>query len=119
MPVYRLLADLNGLLAGSYFGGLALLRPDQPPQRTATVIALEAAETLSVTVAPFHRLCSTHPRVEHLLTMLLARRSRGSVSGCLVNSPHWPAPPRRILSHRGQAVLIAPETPVHTPKGKP
>ncbi|MBA3233564.1 MAG: Crp/Fnr family transcriptional regulator [Propionibacteriales bacterium] len=65
---------LNLLSPGSYFGELALLRQDVPHQRTATVIALEAAETLSLSAGSFHRLCDTHPRVEHLLTTLLALR---------------------------------------------
>jgi CRP-like cAMP-binding protein len=38
------------------------------------VLALEPAETLSLSAAAFRQLCETHPRVEHLLTTLLARR---------------------------------------------
>lgn len=65
---------LNVLSPGSFFGELALLR--RPPRhlRTATVIALEASETLSLSATAFHRLCDEHPRVEHLLTTLLAQR---------------------------------------------
>jgi CRP/FNR family cyclic AMP-dependent transcriptional regulator len=67
-------ATLNLLSPGSYFGELALLRQEVPPRRSATVVALEAAETLSLTAADFHKLCDRHPRVEHLLATLLARR---------------------------------------------
>ncbi|MEJ7708076.1 MAG: Crp/Fnr family transcriptional regulator [Nocardioidaceae bacterium] len=65
---------LNVLSPGSFFGELALMRQGAPHQRTATVIALEATETLSVSASSFHRLCDTHPRVEQLLATLLAKR---------------------------------------------
>jgi len=65
---------LNLLSPGSFFGELALLHEDVPRQRTATVVALEVAETLSLSAGSFHRLCETHPRMEQLLTTLLARR---------------------------------------------
>lgn len=65
---------LNLLSPGSFFGELALLRHQVTSSRTATVVALETAETLSLSAASFHRLCDTHPRVEQLLMRLLARR---------------------------------------------
>lgn len=67
-------ATLNLLSPGSFFGELALLRQEVTSLRTATVVALEAAETLSLSAGSFHRLCETHPRVEQMLMTLLARR---------------------------------------------
>jgi len=65
---------LNLLVPGDYFGELALLHAEPTSHRTATVLALEPAETLSLSASTFHQLCNTYPRVEHLLTTLLARR---------------------------------------------
>ena len=65
-------AMINVLTPGDYFGELALLRPDN--HRTATIAALEPAETLAVTSAAFQRLCETRPAVERTLTTLLGNR---------------------------------------------
>lgn len=65
-------AMINVLKPGDYFGELALLSPDG--HRTATIAALEAAETLVVTASAFNRLCQTHPAVERTLTTLLGHR---------------------------------------------
>jgi CRP/FNR family cyclic AMP-dependent transcriptional regulator len=65
---------LNLLSPGSFFGELSLLHTEAPSKRTATVVALEAAATHSLPAASFRRLCDTYPRVEQLLTVLLARR---------------------------------------------
>lgn len=65
-------ATLSILAPGEYFGELALLRDDS--RRSATVVALEPAETLSLAASAFHRLCSAHPQVERALTVLLADR---------------------------------------------
>jgi len=62
----------NILSPGDYFGELALLRPDH--RRTATVVALEASRTLSVAGSAFTALCSRNPRLERVLSMLLADR---------------------------------------------
>ncbi len=67
-------ATLNLLSPGSFFGELALLRDKRSRRRSATVVALEPAETLSLSSGTFQRLCETHPPVEQLLTSLLARR---------------------------------------------
>jgi CRP/FNR family cyclic AMP-dependent transcriptional regulator len=63
---------INVLNPGDYWGELALLRPDG--QRTATIAALEPAETLVVNAAAFHRLCQAQPDVERTVTMMLANR---------------------------------------------
>lgn len=64
---------LNVLAPGDYFGELSLL--DQaPPRRTATVAALEPAETLSLSATEFRALRARHPQADQLLLTLLGRR---------------------------------------------
>ena len=66
-------ASLRIIKAGDHFGELALLdRPD--PHRSATIIALEPSQTLSISSATFRRLRSEHPAVQDLLTQALAER---------------------------------------------
>jgi CRP-like cAMP-binding protein len=65
-------AMINLLKPGDYFGELALLSPDR--RRTATIAALEPAETLVVTASAFGRLCQAQPAVERTLTTLLGHR---------------------------------------------
>jgi CRP-like cAMP-binding protein len=65
-------AMINVLKPGDYFGELALLSSDG--HRTATIAALEPAETLVVTASAFHRLCQAQPAVERTLTTLLGHR---------------------------------------------
>jgi CRP-like cAMP-binding protein len=67
-------AIVNVLAPGQYFGELALLRREPPLERTATVVALDAAETLAVPRGAFDRLRRERPEVEHLLSQLLAER---------------------------------------------
>ena len=66
------MATLNVLSAGDYFGELALLRSDS--RRTATVIALESSQTLAVAGTAFEALCAKNPRVERVLSTVLADR---------------------------------------------
>ncbi|KHL17803.1 CRP-like cAMP-binding protein [Mumia flava] len=66
-------AILNVLGPGSYFGELALM-PGAAQERTATVLALEPAETLALSASTFGGLRQRHPGIERLLTVLLARR---------------------------------------------
>ena len=65
-------AMINVLTPGTYFGELALLRPDN--HRTATITALEPTETLAINAAAFQRLCETRPTVERTLAALLGHR---------------------------------------------
>lgn len=69
-------ATLNVLGPGSHVGELALLGSHTRQQRSATVMALDAAETRVLTAAAFHDLCLRHPRVHGLLADLLAARIR-------------------------------------------
>jgi CRP/FNR family transcriptional regulator, cyclic AMP receptor protein len=59
---------------GEAFGELALLGED--PERSATVVALERAETRSITRGDFNRLRTDQPQVNELLLRLLAARLR-------------------------------------------
>jgi CRP/FNR family cyclic AMP-dependent transcriptional regulator len=59
---------------GDAFGELALLAP--PSSRSATVVALEAAETRSVFRDDFEALRKRHPAVDRVLVSLLAVRIR-------------------------------------------
>jgi CRP-like cAMP-binding protein len=65
---------LNILSPGSFFGELSLLRDAEDRVRTASIVALEPVETLSLTAKSFGDLCETHPQVERLVSTLLARR---------------------------------------------
>ncbi|HQR28662.1 MAG TPA: Crp/Fnr family transcriptional regulator [Nocardioides sp.] len=65
-------ATFTILAPGDYFGELALLREDR--RRTATVTALEQSRTRSVSAAAFEALVARNPRVERVLTSLLADR---------------------------------------------
>lgn len=63
---------VNVLGPGAYFGELALLRSDG--HRTATITALEDAETTVVSAGAFRRLCEARPHVQRTLAELLADR---------------------------------------------
>ncbi len=76
---------LNVLSVGSHFGELALVSLHEPLLRSATVIALDQAETLSISASVFHRLCAEHPPIERLLVTMLADRVR-ELSGRLLET---------------------------------
>jgi CRP/FNR family transcriptional regulator, cyclic AMP receptor protein len=59
---------------GDAFGELALVTP--PSQRSATVVALEPAETRSVFRDDFTALRKRHPGIDRVLVSLLAERIR-------------------------------------------
>jgi CRP-like cAMP-binding protein len=65
-------AMINVLGPGDFWGELALLSPDG--HRTATITALEPAETLVVNGAAFQNLRRSRPTVERTLSTLLAHR---------------------------------------------
>jgi len=65
-------ATFNVLSAGDYFGELALFSSER--RRTATVAALEPSRTLAVAHTAFEALLVRNPRVERVLSTLLAHR---------------------------------------------
>jgi len=84
-------ATLNVVGPGDAFGELALLTPGAP--RSATVAALEKAETLSVHQIDFARLRSERPETDALMVGILAARVR-ALSGQLVDALYVPAETR-------------------------
>jgi CRP-like cAMP-binding protein len=84
-------AMLNVVGPGDAFGELALLSSDEP--RSATVAALEAAETLSIHKLDFDRLRARRPQTDALLVGVLAARVR-RLSEQLVEALHLPAETR-------------------------
>ena len=66
-------ATINLLGPGDYFGELSLLEGRQPA-RSATIVALEKAETLSLSASEFRDLRRRHPGADQLLLYLLASR---------------------------------------------
>lgn len=66
-------AMINLLGPGDYFGELSLL-DGRPSVRSATIVALEPAETLSLSAGEFRELRAKHRAADHLLLALMARR---------------------------------------------
>lgn len=67
---------LNVLGPGAHVGELALSRTTAAEPRSATVLALEGAETLSLGATAFHEVCERFPAVTQVLVDLLAHRVR-------------------------------------------
>lgn len=66
-------AIVNVLGPDSHFGEVSLLsHPD--PRRTASIVALEPVRTLSIPATVFRDLRDRNPRLEQLVTTILARR---------------------------------------------
>ncbi len=68
------IATLTVLGSGACFGEQALLSPDS--RRTASIIALEATETLALHRNDFQELRSRHPGIEAFLVQVLAETVR-------------------------------------------
>jgi CRP/FNR family cyclic AMP-dependent transcriptional regulator len=77
-------AIVNILGPDSHFGEVSLLGRDEP-RRTASIVALEAVRTLSIPAAVFRDLRDRNPRLEQLVSNLLARRV-DELSALLVES---------------------------------
>ncbi len=87
-------AIVNILGPDEHFGEVSLLA-DSTPQRTASIIALEPVRTLSIPASVFHELRDRNPRLERLVTQLLARRI-DELSALLVEAMYDPLD-RRVL----------------------
>lgn len=66
-------AIVNILGPDSHFGEVSLLSQEESP-RTASVVAIEPVRTLSIPAAVFHDLRERNPRLERLVSSLLAHR---------------------------------------------
>jgi CRP/FNR family cyclic AMP-dependent transcriptional regulator len=66
-------AIVNVLGPDSHFGEVSLLGREEP-QRTASIVALEKVRTLSIPATVFRDLRDRNPRLEQLVTTILARR---------------------------------------------
>jgi CRP/FNR family transcriptional regulator, cyclic AMP receptor protein len=66
-------AIVNILGPDSHFGEVSLLAQDES-RRTASVVAIEPVRTLSIPAAVFHDLRERNPRLERLVSRLLAER---------------------------------------------
>jgi CRP-like cAMP-binding protein len=66
-------AMLRLITPGEYFGEVALLER-QESRRSATIIALEPAETWSISSATFHSLRAQHPDIQQVVMTALAER---------------------------------------------
>jgi CRP/FNR family transcriptional regulator, cyclic AMP receptor protein len=91
------MALLSVMGAGDFFGDIALSNPEWA--RTASVMALDACETLSVYRDEFARLRAVHPSVDQVLIKVLSAQVR-RLSTLLVESMYLPAEARlyrRIL----------------------
>lgn len=106
---------LSVLGPGDFFGELALLGPRHV--RTASVVALEPAETLSMDLARFDQLRRTNPSVERFLVDVLGAQVR-RLTAHLVEALYVPAEQRTVrrllglLHHyRGDSVpVVVPVT---------
>lgn len=105
---YGDVATVKVIGTGGAFGELALLSPDH--NRSATVTALEATETHSISREDFTRLRRQHPPVEQLLTQMLAEEVR-RLDARLLEALHTPVE-RRVLR---RLVELARE--YHNPAG--
>jgi CRP/FNR family cyclic AMP-dependent transcriptional regulator len=66
-------AIVNILGPDSHFGEVSLLTQEES-RRTASVVAIEPVRTLSIPAAVFHDLRERNPRLERLVSRLLAHR---------------------------------------------
>jgi CRP/FNR family transcriptional regulator, cyclic AMP receptor protein len=91
---------LTVLTRGESFGELALLGDDN--DRTATAVAMDATETLSITRQQFDGLRRAQPHIERFLTELLAGQVR-RLSAHLLEALYVPAD-KRVLRRLGALV---------------
>ena len=66
-------AILRLVTPGEYFGEISLLEQAEH-RRSATIIALEPAETWSIASSTFHALRASHPEIQQLVLSALAER---------------------------------------------
>lgn len=86
-------ATLSLLSAGDSFGELALLSPEA--RRTATVVAVEDSDTLTLSRAQLARLRRDHPQIDRILTNTLAAQVR-RLSAMVLEALYLPVDERVI-----------------------
>ena len=94
----------------SHFGEVSLLGAGTP-YRTATVVALEPVRTLSIPAAVFHELRERNPRLEQLVSRLLAQRVQ-ELTALLVEAM-YDSLDRRVVRRLAALCLVyrtSPET---------
>ncbi len=89
---------------GDNFGEMALV--DDSHRRSATIEALEDAETFCVYQAEFQRLRKEHPQVEHLLTAFLAGEVR-TLNERLMEALYLPVE-KRVLRRLAELAAFYP-----------
>ena len=104
-------ATLVVLPPGEVFGEMALLGGDD--LRTATVVALEAGETLAVDAREFHALRHVHPEVTEVLLSLL-RHKVERYTAQLLEALYVPAETRILRRVLELADLYGPGDPTVT-----
>jgi CRP-like cAMP-binding protein len=95
-------ATLTVLRSGDVFGEQALLADDAV--RTASVVALEAVETLALGKADFEDLRTLHPSVERVLSAILAAQVR-RLTASLTEALYLPAE-KRVLRRLADLTAI-------------
>ena len=96
-------AIVNILGPDSHFGEVSLLSEDQSG-RTASVVALEKVRTLSIPASVFHELRERNPRLERLVSRLLAQRV-DELSAQLIEAMYDPL--ERRVARRLVALTVA------------
>jgi CRP/FNR family transcriptional regulator, cyclic AMP receptor protein len=103
-------AIVNVLGPDSHFGEVSLLGLADP-RRTASIVALEAVRTLSIPASVFRDLRDRNPRLERLVTTILARRV-DELSAQLVEAMYDSLERRVVRRLSALAVTYAPAPPV-------
>ena len=111
-------AIVNILGPDSHFGEVSLLTQEES-RRTASVVAIEPVRTLSIPAAVFHDLRERNPRLERLVSRLLAHRV-DELSAQLLEAMYDPLERRIVRRLASLAVTFgagdhAPATPVTIP----
>jgi CRP/FNR family cyclic AMP-dependent transcriptional regulator len=104
-------ATIDVLRPGDAFGEQALVADDT--LRSATVVALEPAETLRLTRGDFERLMAEHPKVATLLLRVFDQRLR-TTSQDLLDALYLPAETRifRRLARLAEIYAARPSIPL-------
>lgn len=105
-------AIVNILGPDDHFGEVSLLGRDDP-RRTASIVALEAVRTLSIPAGVFRDLRDRNPRLEHLVSGILARRV-DELSAQVVEAMYDSLERRVVRRLSGLATIYRASSPVVT-----